>query len=236
MILVGLCNGSTEMILNFIRSHKAWAPLVVFVLAFGESLAFVSLLLPATVILLGAGGLVGASGIDFWPVWAGAAFGAALGDWVSYWLGYHYKEALGKIWPLSRHPGLLPRAHAFFQKVGEFWRVSGPVLRSVAFGSPARSPASPRCRNSLSRCQCGFGSRLGDRRSRSRHFCDQMVVVSCTSTKTRVVGLQETSSTCEPRRTKRCLQHWVWKRNPGAMLVQTLDEKTALWQACCSMG
>src|SRR5690348_8574729 len=108
------------MVLAFVRNHEAWAPLVVFVLAFGESLAFTSLLLPATAILLGAGGLVGAAGIGFWPIWAAAALGAVMGDWVSYWLGYHYKNTLGRVWPFSRHPALLPRGQSFFKKWGAF--------------------------------------------------------------------------------------------------------------------
>lgn len=123
-----------DLILTFIRSHAAWAPFVVFLLAAGESLAFISLLLPATVILLGLGGVVGAAGLAFWPIWAAAAVGAILGDWFSYWLGYHYKHAITKIWPLSRHPEFLPRATAVFAKWGIagvfFGRFFGP-LRSA---------------------------------------------------------------------------------------------------------
>lgn len=121
--------------LAFLRTHEGWAPLVVFALAFGESLAFVSLLLPATVILFGAGGLIGAAGLRFWPIWAAAALGAALGDWFSYWLGYHYKDPIGRVWPLSRHPGLLPRGRAFFVRWGTLGvflgRFFGPLRSAV---------------------------------------------------------------------------------------------------------
>jgi membrane protein DedA with SNARE-associated domain len=94
---------------------------VVFALAFGESLAFVSLLLPATAILLALGGLIGASDIAFWPLWLAAAIGAATGDWVSYWLGYRYKRSIARIWPLSRHPDLLDRGERFFKR----WGIAG---------------------------------------------------------------------------------------------------------------
>ena len=107
-----------ESIIAFVRTHEAWAPPIVFALAFGESLAFVSLLLPATVILWAIGALVGASGIDFWPLWLGAFLGAALGDWLSYWLGYHYHGPITRSWPLNRSPTLVPRAHAFFERWG----------------------------------------------------------------------------------------------------------------------
>ena len=119
----------------FIRAHEAWAAPIVLVLAFGESLAFVSLLLPATVILFGVGGLVGASGIAFWPLAAAAAIGAALGDWISYWLGFHYKAQIAALWPLSRHPTLIPRGEAFFARWGTagvfFGRFLGPLRAAV---------------------------------------------------------------------------------------------------------
>ena len=34
-------------IAEFVKANQGWAPLVVFLLAFGESLAFISLVLPA---------------------------------------------------------------------------------------------------------------------------------------------------------------------------------------------
>jgi membrane protein DedA with SNARE-associated domain len=104
--------------LDFIREHQEFAAPIVSLLAFGESLALVSLLIPATVMLIGIGALIGASGIDFWPIYFGAVLGAGLGDWVSYWLGRHYHEQIARMWPLSKHPDMLPKGHAFFEKWG----------------------------------------------------------------------------------------------------------------------
>ncbi len=95
-----------------------------FLLAFGESLAVVSLLLPATAILFALSGLLGASGIPFWPCWAAAALGAILGDCVSYWIGHRFKDRLPRLWPLTRVPDLLPRGQAFFHK----WGVAGVFI------------------------------------------------------------------------------------------------------------
>jgi membrane protein DedA with SNARE-associated domain len=124
----------TQHLLDILRAHQAWAPPVVALLAFGESLAVVSLLLPATVILWAIGAVIGGGGLDFWPVWFAAGVGAALGDWLSYWLGYHFHEPITRAWPLSRHPELVPRAHALFQRWGVFGvfigRFFGP-LRAV---------------------------------------------------------------------------------------------------------
>jgi membrane protein DedA with SNARE-associated domain len=123
-----------DAVLTFVRGHEAWAAPIVFTLAFGESLAFISLLLPATAVLLGVGGLIGDARIGIWPIWLAAALGAALGDIVSYWLGHRYNYAIARLWPLSRHPELLTRGEVFFRKwgiVGIFLgRFFGP-LRSI---------------------------------------------------------------------------------------------------------
>jgi membrane protein DedA with SNARE-associated domain len=123
-------------IVGFIKEHQAWAAPIVFVLAFGESMAFISLVLPFWGILVAIGTIIGASGgHDFWLVLTCAAIGAALGDWFSYWLGYHYHERIARMWPLSRYPNLLPAGHAFFEKwgAGAIWlgRFSGPLRASI---------------------------------------------------------------------------------------------------------
>lgn len=105
-------------VVEFVRANQVWAPVVVGLLAFGESLAFISLLLPATIALVGIGALIGASGISFWPIFLAASIGAALGDWVSYWLGVKFEHTVAKVWPLSRYPDLMPRGHAFVEKYG----------------------------------------------------------------------------------------------------------------------
>jgi len=105
-------------VVEFVRANQGWAPVIVGLLAFGESLAFISLLIPATVALVGIGALVGASGISFFPIWLSAAIGAALGDWVSYWVGLKFEEPVAKVWPLSRYPDLVPSGHAFVERYG----------------------------------------------------------------------------------------------------------------------
>ncbi len=43
----------TTMLIDVIQSHQSWTPFIVGALAFAESLAVVSLLVPSTVLLLG---------------------------------------------------------------------------------------------------------------------------------------------------------------------------------------
>jgi membrane protein DedA with SNARE-associated domain len=114
----------TAAIVTFVHAHEVWAAPVVLLLAFGESLAFISLLLPATVILLGLGALIGSADLAFWPLWLAAAAGAMLGDWLSFWLGKRFGHGIAGVWPLSRHPTLIPRGHVFFEK----WGIAGVFL------------------------------------------------------------------------------------------------------------
>ena len=126
----------TNTLLDFVRLHPNWAALIVFVLAFGESLAFVSLILPFWAMLVGIGTIVGAADpLIFWTIVTAAAIGAALGDWLSYWLGFHYHEKIQAMWPLKDHPKLLENGHKFFRRWG-VWavvigRFSGPLRASV---------------------------------------------------------------------------------------------------------
>jgi membrane protein DedA with SNARE-associated domain len=128
--------GFADAIVAFAREHRALVPAIVLVLAFCESLAFVSLILPFWGLLVAIGAFIGGAGsLDFWLVVASAAVGAALGDWLSYWLGYHYHHQIARMWPLSRYPDLLPKGHAFFERWGAWaiviGRFSGPLRASV---------------------------------------------------------------------------------------------------------
>jgi membrane protein DedA with SNARE-associated domain len=124
-----------QQLVEFVRVHQAWAAPVVFVLAFGESLAFVSLLFPAWAALVGIGVLIGTGDLNFWPIWLAASIGAGLGDWLSYWIGVKIGPPVAHVWPLSRHPDLLPKGEAFVKRWGApaifIGRFFGPLRASV---------------------------------------------------------------------------------------------------------
>ncbi len=90
--------------LAFVQAHRAWTPVIAAALAFCESIAVLSLIVPATVILLAVGALVGGAGVEFWPVVVGAAVGAILGDWISYEFGHWLGPGAKAKWPLNRYP------------------------------------------------------------------------------------------------------------------------------------
>lgn len=124
-----------QAVVEFVHDHQAWAPPIVFGLAFGESLAFISLVIPAWGALVAIGYLIGPSGLSFWPVWIAGALGAACGDWLSYWIGIKLGPAVAHVWPLSRNPELLPRGERFMKHWGVpgifIGRFFGPLRAAV---------------------------------------------------------------------------------------------------------
>ncbi len=120
-----------ESVSQWIASHPGWAGWLVFLIALGESLAVVGLFVPGAVLMFVVGALVGGGMMELWPTLAWAAAGAVAGDGISYWLGRHYHQRLRSVWPFSRHPALIDKGEAFFQRHGGkgvlFGRFVGPV-------------------------------------------------------------------------------------------------------------
>src|SRR2546421_54612 len=83
-----------QPLLDLIKAHSDLAAVIMFVTAFGESFAFISLLFPGTTVLIAAGTLMAAGTLPYAPVLIGAVAGAVLGDSISYWLGRRGRGAL----------------------------------------------------------------------------------------------------------------------------------------------
>jgi membrane protein DedA with SNARE-associated domain len=126
---------SVKLLVDFVATHEVWAAPIIALLAFGESLAFISLLAPALTAIVAIGALIGPSGINFWPIWIAASVGAAIGDWLSYWIGLKIGPSVAHVWPLSRHPDLIPRGERFMKNWGIasifIGRFFGPLRASV---------------------------------------------------------------------------------------------------------
>jgi len=126
---------TVQQTVDFVHNNQVWAAPIVFALAFGESLAFLSLLIPAWGALVAIGALISSSDISFWPMWIAASLGAAAGDWLSYWVGLKLEYTVAHVWPLSRHPDFIPRGEAFMKKWGVpgifIGRFFGPLRASV---------------------------------------------------------------------------------------------------------
>jgi membrane protein DedA with SNARE-associated domain len=104
--------------IDWVRANQRFLAPAVFLLAFLESIAFVSLLVPSTIILMMLGVLIGAGDLPFWPAFVAAVVGAFLGDWLSYFIGYRFRNEVKNLWPLSRHPEMFVRGEDFFLRYG----------------------------------------------------------------------------------------------------------------------
>jgi membrane protein DedA with SNARE-associated domain len=123
-------------IVAFVEANREWAPALVFLLALGETIAFVSILIPSTALLVGIGALVATGALEFMPLFLSAAAGALVGSSFSYWLGDHYGPAIARMWPLNKDPSLVQRSTDAFARwgaaavlIGHFF---GP-LRAIVF-------------------------------------------------------------------------------------------------------
>ena len=131
--------GSMEALIadamKLIAAHKAWAGPLLGVLAFGESLAVVGLLIPATALMIAVGGMVGTGLIDPLPVFFWCVLGSVLGDWVSFAIGRRIGPSAHRHWPLNRHKPAVARARLFFWRHGFvsilLGRFLGPVRATI---------------------------------------------------------------------------------------------------------
>lgn len=105
-------------IIDWISANPHWAGVVVFAIAFLESLAIVGLAMPGWLLLVGVGSLIGAGTLGFWPIAFFSFAGATLGQAVSYLVGVAFKDKVHH-WPwVERHQSLLHRSEAFFKRHG----------------------------------------------------------------------------------------------------------------------
>lgn len=124
-------------VMDFVREHQAYGPLIGGALAFGESIVVLSFFVPAVGIILALGVAAGAAGgVAFVPLWIGIVIGASLGNLVSWWVGTHYGEAFKQWKPIRERPGLVAKTEAAFRTWGVFaifiGRFFGPLHGTIA--------------------------------------------------------------------------------------------------------
>lgn len=104
--------------IQWLHSHPEWGSFLIFLFSFLESFALVGLIFPGTVIMTGAGILIGSGILPFKPIYFYAALGSFVGDYLSYGLGYYYRDNLKSIWPFKRYLNVIAKGEAFFNKHG----------------------------------------------------------------------------------------------------------------------
>ncbi len=105
-------------VIEFSRAHQDLAYGLMLVVALSEALPVIGAFIPGDAIIFGIGALVATGALSLWPLIIAATLGAILGDGISYWLGHKYHRTITSRWPLKRHPALIARGEAFFQRHG----------------------------------------------------------------------------------------------------------------------
>ncbi len=117
-MIAGTIDWLTSEALAFTAANIAMIGPIVFVLGFAESVVFLSLLVPSTLLFLGIGGLHSAAGGHLVEIWPWAAVGAIIGDVLSYAAGRYFKTEIAGVWPFSAKPEWYVLARGFFEKWG----------------------------------------------------------------------------------------------------------------------
>ncbi len=127
----------TDSILEFITNYKDLAIVLVFLIAFIESMVLLGIFLPGWLLLVGIGGLIGADILSFYPIVLSAYFGAVTGEYLSFYLGYHYHHKILSLSFFRNHQKLINSSQIFFQKHGVagvfIGRFFGPTRALVPF-------------------------------------------------------------------------------------------------------
>jgi len=129
----------SNAILQTIQDNTEWAWLVVFAIAFAESLAIIGLMVPGWLLLVGIGTLIGTDILPFYPIVFSAYCGAVLGEYLSYLVGYHYHQTILGWRLFQSHKSLLEKAKIFFDRYGTagvfFGRFIGPLRAVIPFSA-----------------------------------------------------------------------------------------------------
>jgi len=128
-----------QAVLDWVQLHPQATGWMIFLVALGESLLLVGILLPGAALLVGLGTLIGLGVVDFKLAWVTASLGAFVGDGISFWIGHHYKRGLLKMWPIYKFPKLVDSGQTFFTKwgtlsvfIGRFVGLVRPIIPAIA--------------------------------------------------------------------------------------------------------
>ena len=122
--------------------------LALFLVAFGESIAMIGLLIPGSTLVIFAGFIVLHGKCSLTLLIIITTSGAFFGDLFSFWLGFYYGSKLLKLRSFQKHHSLVKRSEQFFIDHGGksifFSRFLGPIRGITPFiaglsGMPRRS-------------------------------------------------------------------------------------------------
>ncbi len=124
--------------------------LILFLIAFAESIPMIGLLVPGSTLIVFAGFLILKGKCSLTLLIIVTTGGALLGDLFSFWLGFYYGAKLLKLRSFQKHHQLVKRAERFFVEHGGksifFARFLGPIRGITPFiAGLAGMPKRPFC-------------------------------------------------------------------------------------------
>ncbi|WJV53327.1 DedA family protein [Prodigiosinella aquatilis] len=124
---------------HLVTQSLAYSLMAVLLVAFLESLALVGLLLPGTLMMASLGALIGSGKMALYPAWGMGIIGCLLGDWISYFIGWYFKEQLHSWSFLQKHQAYLYRTektlhqhHIATVLIGRFIGPTRPLIPMIA--------------------------------------------------------------------------------------------------------
>ncbi len=111
------------------QSH--YTSLIIFTIAFLETLLLVGFFFPGSVALIAIGGLIASGTLELWPTLFWAFLGAVMGDNISFWIGVYFKEPLHHSQLYARHQDAFQKGEAFFHQYGTYSVVLGRFVGPI---------------------------------------------------------------------------------------------------------
>ncbi len=111
------------------QSEYTW--LLIFGIAFLETLLLVGFFFPGSVALLAIGGLIASGTLELWPSLFWAFLGAVIGDNISFWIGVYFKEPLHRSRLYARHKEAFLKGEEFFHQYGGYSVVLGRFVGPI---------------------------------------------------------------------------------------------------------
>jgi membrane protein DedA with SNARE-associated domain len=109
-----LINGAADLA----AQYPLLSILIAFLAAIIEAVAVLGVLVPGTPILMAVAAAGAMAGMSMAPIMIVAILGAVIGDFLSYWVGHHFRFRLRDMWPFATRPHLMSHAETFFRRYG----------------------------------------------------------------------------------------------------------------------
>jgi undecaprenyl-diphosphatase len=128
-----------QLLLAWVSAHPGWTLTIVFLCCTGESIVVLGVLIPTTVVLLGAGALVALGALPFSSAVGVAVAGAVVGDSINFWVGRrwgnralesHYAQRYQE--PIARSRMLWERHGAKALVLARFVGIVRPFIGAIA--------------------------------------------------------------------------------------------------------